>query len=206
MSTFVEGLETRTLFAANPAITADLLRIVGDGQAIATDVRQSLPTLLADARAISSDLHALPNSVQNQPLVKKLRLDQQSWISTLRADGAAAAHAGSAKARLAIADGIRVFLHPTNLTFIARLGADLLSLGSAVAGPLSTLQSQAASGQAAILADLSNLAAANPTDATLQSHVQQVQTDASNAANTITQAGQNLQTDLGTLVTDLTGL
>lgn len=201
----IEHLEGRQLFASSATIVADLSRVVSDGLAIAADVRQSLPVLLADARTVSADLRSFAQSSQGQPLVTKLKQDDQKWIATLRIDGAAVKNAGAAKARVAFNAGLLVFRHPTNFTYIERLGADLLALGSAVTAPLATLQAAATSGEATISTDLQNIAAAASSDTTLQAAIQQVQTDAGSAQSTIDQAGQQLQTDVGTLVSDLTG-
>ena len=205
MSPFVQTLESRTLLSASGAtIVTDEGRLLGDARSIRADVHHFGSVLKNDSRLIQTDLRGLPGTPANRTLVSTLRADVQKGVAKLQKDVAAVVRVGSADARRAIADGLAVFLNPTNARALARLAGDITRLTTEVATPVATVLADAASFQSTVNHDLTAVAAANPTNTALQSHVQTATGDTSLALTTAQNDLQTVQTDVGTLLHDLT--
>lgn len=204
MSQFIQVLESRTLLSASgTAIVADETRLLGDARTIRAEVSHFGSLLKADSRLIQADLRGLPNTPGNRALVATLRTDVQKGIAKLQKDVATVIRVGSADARRALADGLAVFLNPTNAPALARLAGDITRLTTEAAAPIGTVLADAASFQSTVSHDLTALSNANPTNAALQGHVQTANADSSAAIST---AGHDLQTvrsDIATLLGDL---
>ena len=80
------------------------------------------------------------------------------------------------------------------------MSADLVALAAiAISSPTTKIVSDATSLRQTLTSDLSDLAAANPTDA-------QVQTDVSTAESDLSSCTDTLQTDAATIVADVKAL
>jgi hypothetical protein len=209
MAAFLEQLESRTLFSANPlaavGAAGDELLVLSDARTIRADVQHCAPLLLGDRHGITADLHGLPASASNRQLLSHLRTDEQKYMTSLKADVAGLLRTGGPTARKAIADGVRFFLNPTSAAARNHLAADLIALQKIATAPLATLGSHVATAQAAVLADLNAITAANPTDTVLQSAVHKAQTDSAGCITTATADVQTIQNDISALVKDLGG-
>lgn len=207
MPAFLEQLESRTLFSANPLAAAgaagDELLVLNDARTIRADVQHCAPLLLGDLHGITTDLHRLPASANNRQLLSHLKADEQKYMTSLKADVAGLLRTGAPTARKAIADGIRFFLNPTSTAARNRLAADLTALQAIATAPVATLQSHVTTAQTAVLADLNAITAANPTDTALNSAVQKAQTDSNSCIATVNADVQKIQSDISTLVKDL---
>src|SRR5205085_1373714 len=133
---------------------ADELTILADAQSIRSDLSHCRTKLLGEAKSIGADLKGLPNSSQNRSLLATFKSDEKRCLNTLKADVSALVKAGASGARAALADGIRVFLDPTNAKARSRLANDLARLRQAGTGPLNKLLSDLASCQATVTGDL----------------------------------------------------
>jgi hypothetical protein len=205
MASLIQPLESRVLFSSIATFVSDGAQLVTDVGAARADAVQYAKALAGDVRTITADVRQVPASTGKQSLLRTLRADEVKWAGTVRTDVRSIATVATANGQHTISDAIRVFRHPTNLTFIAKLAADVIAIGTGLDAPLSKLQADVAAGRTALLADLNNIAAANPTDATLQKHVQQIGTDSQSAIDKLTADGQTLQGDLETLATTLGG-
>lgn len=199
MNDMIQSLESRVLFSSVASFLADGTQLATDVGLARADVTQYAATLRTDVRSVAGDLRGLPKSAGNAPLLSALQADESKSVASVRADVHSIVTVATANGKRTITDAIHVFMHPTNLAFIARLISDVASIGSGLSAPLAKLQADVASGRAALLADLNNLAAANSSDAPLQTHVQQIGTDSQSAIDKLTADGQTLQSDLGTL-------
>ena len=203
MPSFIQPLESRILFSSIATFVSDGAQLITDVGTARADAVQYANALAGDVRTITADVRQVPASTGKQTLLRTLRTDELKWAGTIRADVRSIATGATASGQHTIADAIRVFRHPTNLTFIAKLAGDVIAIGTSLNAPLSKLQSDVAAGRTALLADLNNIAAANPSDAALQTHVQQIGTDSQSAIDKLTADGQTLQSDLQTLATTL---
>jgi hypothetical protein len=195
----IQSLESRVLFSSVATFLADGTQLAIDVGAARVDVAAYATALRGDVRSVGGDLHGLPKSAGNTSLLNALQADESKWSAAVRADVRSVVSAATVNGKKTITDAIHVFLHPTNLAFIARLASDLLSIGSGLSAPLAKLQADVASGRSALLTDLNNLAAANSSDAALQSNVQQIGSDSQSAIDKLTADGQTLQSDLQNL-------
>src|SRR6185312_11419286 len=98
----------------------------------------------------------------NPQLQTMLRKDRVKWTATIRQDVMTAVRSATANGNKTVADAVRVFFHPTNVTFANVLAADLKAVGRALAGPLVKLQGDVAAGRTALLNDVNAIATANP--------------------------------------------
>ena len=205
MLPLVQSLESRRLLSSAPAtgVVADELKIVADANSIKADVAHCRRTLKLDAQTISADLKRLPNTAPNRSLLTTLKGDVNHQLVTVKADVSALLKAGEADARKAMADGIRVFLNPTNSAPRAKLAADIRKLQTETATPLAKLLGDLSSAKTAIANDLSAIAAANPSAKQLQADVPAVQRDATTCLNTVNDNVQTVQTDVANLLHDL---
>jgi hypothetical protein len=205
MSSMIQLLESRVLFSSIAAFVGDGAQLATDVGGARADVLQYAKTLTGDVRSIAADTRGLPASSEKRGLLNTLRTDGLKSAAVLRADVRSIVTVATSNGKRTIADAIHVFEHPTNLTYIARLASDIIAIGSGLDAPLAKLQSDVAAGRSALLADLNNLAAANPSDAALQSHVQQIGADSQSAIDKLTADGQTIQTDLQSLGQTLGG-
>src|SRR6185312_16472974 len=199
MGSMIQRLESRVLFSAVATFVADGAPLAADIRTARADVTQYATALSNDVRTVTADVRNVPASPQKQALLKALRTDKANWLSVIRADVRSAITAATANGHQTITDAIRVFRHPTNLADIAKLAADLAAVGSGLKAPLGKLQSDASAAHTALVGDLNNIAAANPTDSKLQTDVQQITTESQSAITTLTADGQTLESDLKAL-------
>lgn len=177
MSRMIQPLEARVLFSSVATLVGDGAQLVTDLQSAKADVVQDEKTLAADARAITADVRAVPASAGKQSLVKAIRTDEAKWVGTIRADIHSIVTVAIANKTGTVAAAVRVFRHPTNLTYIAELAADIAKIGSALDTPVAQLESDVSAGRTALLSDLNNLAAAYPGNSALQTSVQNITSD-----------------------------
>ena len=204
MSQFIQALEPRALLSASgTTIVADETRLLGDARAIRAEVSHFGSLLKSDARTIQADLRGLPNTPANRALTSTLRTDVQKGIARLQKDVSVVIRVGSADARKALADGLAVFLNPTNAAALGRLAGDITRLTTATAAPIATVLADATAFQSQVGQDVSAVAAANPTNAALQTHVQAANADTSSVLSTARTDLQTVQTDVTTLLHDL---
>lgn len=204
MSRLIQSLEPRMLLSATPAqIVADELKIVSDAGTARSDVLHDAPILIADARAIATDLKSLANTSQNRGLGATLKSDVTQWFARLKTEVLNLIHTGEPDARKAVAAGMAVYLNPSNTSARARLSADLTHIESVTSGPIAKLLSDAASARTAVLADLNAITTANPTATNLNSDVSRATSDTNAALNAATSDVHGLQSDVSTLISDL---
>lgn len=205
MDNMIQRLESRVLFTSIASYLADGVQLAADIGVARADVTRYATALTGDVRTVTADVRNVPASAQKQSLLKTLRTDETKWASVIRTDVRSVVTAATANGRKTIDDAILVFRHPTNLTYIARLAADLLAIGSGLNAPLNQLQSDASAAYSALLGDVNNIASANPTDTKLQTDVQQIGTESQSAINKLTADGQTLNSDLKSLGITLGG-
>jgi hypothetical protein len=204
MNHLVQPLEPRTLLSASSAqILADELKIVSDAGTARSDVFHYAPILIAGAKSIAADLKSLANTSQNRSLGAKLKSDATQWFTRLKTEVLSIIHTGEPDARKAVLDGIAVYVNPSNTSARSRLSADLTHLQSVTSGPITKLLSDAGSARTAILADLTAITTANPTATTLNFDVSKATGDTNTATNTATNDVHGLQSDVNTLISDL---
>jgi len=205
MSDMIQRLESRVLFSSIATFVADGAQLATDIRTARADVIQYATALSKDVRTVGADVRSTPASAQKQTLLKTLRTDEAKWTSVIRADVRSAVNVANANGRHTISDAILVFRHPTNLAYIGKLAADLAAIGSGLNAPLNQLQSDATSAYTALLGDLNNIAAANPTDTKLQTDVQQITAESQSAITKLTADGQTIKSDLAALGVKLGG-
>lgn len=199
MNDMIQRLESRVLFSSIATFVADGAQLATDIKTARADVIQYASALSKDVRMVGADVRSTPASAQKQTLLKTLRTDESKWTSVIRADVRSAVNVANANGRHTISDAILVFRHPGNLTYIGKLAADLAAIGSGLNAPLNQLQTDASSAYTALLGDLNNITAANPTDTKLQTDVQQITTQSQSAITKLTADGQMLEADLKAL-------
>ena len=199
MDRMIQSLESRVLFSSIASFVADGAQLAADVGVARTDVTQYAKALIGDVRTVAADVRNVPASTQKQTLLKTLRTDETKWASVIRADVHSVATAASANGHKTINDAILVFRHPTNLTYIARLASDIAAIGSGLNAPLSQLQTDTSAAYTALLADVNNIASANPTDTKLQTDVQQITAESQSAITKLTADAQTLESDLKSL-------
>lgn len=204
MNAQIQPLEPRLLLSASSAqIVADELKIVSDAGTARSDVLHFAPILIADAKSVAADLKSLANTSQNRSLGTKLKSDATQWFTRLKTEVLTIIHTGEPDVRRAVADGIAVYLNPSNTSARNRLSADLTHLQSVTSGPIAKVLTDAASARTAILADLTAITTANPTATTLNSDVSKATGDTNTALNAATNDVHGLQSDVNTLISDL---
>lgn len=205
MSSMIQSLESRVLFSSIATLVGDGAQLVTDIQSTRANVIQYEKTLAADVRAITADVRGAPASAQKQSLLRVIRTDETKWVNTIRADINSLVAVATANKTTTVAAAIRVFRHPTNLTYIADLAADIVKIGSALDTPITQLASDVSAGRTALLSDLNNLASAYSSDSALQSGVQQITSDSQSAITQLTSDGQTIAADLQNLGQTLGG-
>lgn len=206
LTRFVQALESRTFLSASPVpttIIADELAVAADIKAFHADLKAYGPTYKADVKALKADLEALPKSEQNALLLNVLRADQNKCAATLRADFAHLMAVDRPALHKLRADGLRVFMHPTDAAAKAALAADITAFQSANAAPLATFMADLTACTHTLSTDVAALVAANPTATKLASDLQKAQADVAAAVSTIQNDLSKTQADLGKLTTDL---
>lgn len=204
MNRFVQSLEPRVVLSATAAqIVADELKILADARAVRADVQKFGPSLLAEAKQIRASLKALPATAQNNTLGSRLRADVAAWYGNLKSDVLTLVRTGESAARKSVADGIAVYLSPSNTAARAKLAADLKSLDTATAAPITRILADVASARTAVFNDLNAISAANPSAPALQATVLKASTDSQAALGAATTDVQAIQTHVRALVTDL---
>jgi hypothetical protein len=207
MSPHIQALESRTLFSAVPvAIFTDVGALQSDAGALKADLRQQVPVLMADARSLVKDLHALPPTAQNRGILGKLRSDEMKGIARLRADAGTMLHTGPAKIGRAITDGMNLAAHPTDARAQARLSADLTALQSMDTALSAEFLSDAQNAASTLGADLTALSAANPSATTLEGDVAKTSTDMTGLLTSLQSHFQSTQGDFQHLMTDLNSM
>jgi hypothetical protein len=205
MSSMIQSLESRVLFSSVATIVGDGAQLVTDIQSARANVIHYENTLATDVRTVAADVRSVPASTQRQTLLRAIRTDETKWADTIRADIRSVVTVATANKTATVAAAIRVFHHPTNLTYIAELVADIAKIGSALDAPITKLGSDVTAGRTALVSDLNNLASAYPSDSALQSGVQQITSDSQSAITQLTSDGQTIATDLQTLGQTLGG-
>lgn len=199
MSRMIQTLESRVLFSSVATLLGDGAQLVTDLQSAKGDVVQNEKTLAADVRTVTTDVRTIPASAGKRTLVGAIQKDESIWVGTIRKDIQSLVKVATANKTTTVAAAIRVFHHPTNLTYIAELAADVAKIGSALDAPIAQLQSDATAGKTALLSDLNNLATAYPSDSALQTSVQKITSDSQSAITQLTTDGQTIETDLQNL-------
>ena len=203
---FVQTLESRTLLSASvipPAVIADELAVLSDVKALHADLKAYGSAYKSDVKALHDDLQALPKSPQNMLLLNVLRADQNKCAATLRADFAHLMAVDRPALHKLAADGLRVFMHPTDAAAKATLAADITAFQSAGAAPLATFMTDLAACTTTLSADASALVNANLNATKLASDLGKTQTDVAAAVNAIQNDLAKGQTDVSQLLTDL---
>lgn len=208
MKQFIEALESRKLLSATlpVAVLGDVMKLVVDAHATKVDFQQHVPAFRADMQALGKDLHGLPDSGSNHSLLGKLRGDEGHALAKIRADLGSLFNVGGASVRRALADGMRVFLHPNDAMAKAKLSADVTALQAAATAMFMKLGTDVMASGSAITADLSALTAANPTDTTLAKDVQTTETDGGKLVTAVSSDLQAVNADFTKLFTDLAAI
>jgi len=208
MNQFVEGLESRRLLSATLplALLGDVSKLLADAHATKVDFQQHLPAFHADAQVLNKDLHGLPNSGTNHALLGKLRGDEGHTLATVRADLGSLLGGGGAAIRRALADGMRVFLHPNDALAKVKLLADVTIMQAGATALFTKFATDFQAAGSTITADLSALTAANPTDTTLANAVHTAETDGGKLVTALATDLQGIQGDVTKLLTDLTAI
>jgi len=204
MNHHVQALESRRLLSAVPvAIFSDISTLQRDAAAFKAGLTQAVPVLMADAKVIGGDLHSLPPSAQNRALVAKVRSDTARAVATLKADAGMMFRVGGPKIGKAVTDALHLASHPTDTTAHAHLAADIATLQSLDASLSSKFLTDAQNASTLIGADLSALAAANPSSTKLQADVSKTQGDMTTLLAALQSHFQPVQGDFQQLLSDL---
>ena len=205
MSTCIESLERRTLLSASPdQLSADLQQIQTDGPSILGDVFSCRRTMLNDFKAIAPDLRSLPHNRANRALAAAVRTAQNQLISTFGRDYTAIIHAGLPTGRRAGKDGTALFNDTSDSAAASRLLADLTTLQQRTAAPLAAFLADMPRVTSALAARLADVVSANPSAGNLQAHTTNETTDANNCLAMLQADANTAQTEIATLVSDLT--
>lgn len=207
MSRFIQSLESRTLLSATltkEMVLADQMSAIADVATTRASFKAVASGIAADTRTIAADLKPLAtadNRQANAALLKTLRADAHTGLATLRADNAHLLGMTTGVLHRSTAHALALLAHPTNAALQAKVTADITALATAIAAPLAQLQADL---QAFSLdADLTGIADANPTGTQLATDVAAAQTNQAAAIGTFGTAAAAIQTDAGTLATDL---
>jgi hypothetical protein len=206
MSSHLESLETRTLFAAavSATIQDDYNAAVADGTAITAAVKAGVATFKADAKTIAADVKGLGKSKTNASDLAAVNKAVAAATALANKDSAKLYAAGKTDLTRAKAAFLADAAKPTarNLT---KLNAALDTLATGL-DPLETaLHDDLASGEAAIDGDLNTLIAANPSATALQTHGTTTVNDQTTANDQIIGDVNSLNDDISALVTAVTG-
>jgi hypothetical protein len=203
----VQALESRTLLSTVPvALFSDISALQTDAAAFKAGLGQAVPTLMADAKAIGTDLHSLPPSAQNRTLVAALRRDEAKSVATLNSDAALMFRAGGPKIGRAITDAMRLAAHPTDPAAHARLAADVATLQALDTALSSKFLSDGQTAATRVGGDLTGVAAANPASTMLQTDVTKTQGDMATLLGAVQTHFQSIQGDFQNLVNNLSAM
>jgi hypothetical protein len=144
-----ERLESRTLFAANAALVADMHQLQVDREHLNVDANQGRATLIVDQHAIALDLAGTTN---DPTLVAKLHSDAAAFAQQLQQDRNQLATTIAADRNLVKAD--------VENDDKSQLASDLSKMRSDLSAGLTTAMQDSSSARATLLADVHAIIAA----------------------------------------------
>jgi hypothetical protein len=207
MSRFIQSLESRTLLSATltkEMVLADQTGAIADVAATRAGFKAVASGIAADTRTIAADLKSLAtpdNRKANAALLSTLKADAHQGLATLRADNAHLLGLTTGVLHRSTAHALALLAHPTNATLQAKVAADMTALATVTAAPLAQLQTDLQG--FSLDADLTGIADANPTGTQLATDIAAAMTNQAAAVGTFGASAAAVQTDAGTLATDL---
>jgi hypothetical protein len=207
MSRFIQSLESRTLLSATltkEMVLADQMGAIANIAATRANFKSLASGIAADTRTVAADLKSLAtpdNRKANAALLATLKTDAHKGLATLRADDAHLLGMTTGVLHRSTAHALALLAHPTSATLQAKVAADLTALTTVAAAPLAQLQADLQG--FSLDTDLSSIAGANPTGTQLATDVATAQTNQAAAIGTFGASATKVQTDAGTLATDL---
>jgi len=205
MRTFVQQLESRTLFAATPlaavGLVTDLAAIAADLKSVKTTLAASGAAFGPDLKKLSADLRAA-GGAENLALAKKLVPDANKTFAVLRGVmGRLTGPVMGASAR-SVAHGVALARKP-GAAGIARVQADIALLGNILTAPLTNAANALAA--SAIADDVTTAGTLNPSDDVIAADLAKITADQA-TFGAFTGAAQSLLANLTKLGTDLGAL
>ena len=203
MSAIIEALEFRRLLSASPdQLSADLQQLF-DLRPLPTDVLSCRTTLLADFKAISGDLRALPHTAANRALVAAVRKSQNQWMSTVQREYHRLIRSDLPLGLRVGHDEMALFEDTSNTVAASQLLADLRTLEPHVSGRIAAFLADVPRVTSSLTGALAAVASANPSSATLQAQVTSETLDVSDCAATLQSDVSTGQADVATMISDL---
>ncbi|HEX4794495.1 MAG TPA: hypothetical protein VH370_11915 [Humisphaera sp.] len=199
MQTFVQQLESRTLFSATAdTLTADLSTIQADATAVRTALMNSAAAYAPDLAKLEIDLKAAGGPA-NLALAKKMKHDAVKTfgillVATNRVLGTL--NAGTVRSA---AHGLQLIAKSTAHA-IAKVEIDIAKLNALTT--ITNIKVNTALASNKVAADITAASANNPTNDTITADVNQLTTD-QGTFTTFLNAAHTIVTDVGTLATDL---
>lgn len=205
MSSFIQSLENRTLFAA--AFAAEQAQVVADAAAVRLALNTASKAIAAEVKTLAADLRPLTtptNRATNRALLKALKTDVAASMKTLRLDGRNLLTKSTALSRKVAATGHRLTLRPGDPKLMAKLATDLPAL--VVTTAASVLQLGADLAAVDFAPELTALAAANPTGTVLAGHAISAGVNAAASLAAFAAAAATFQTNVGILASHVDAL
>jgi hypothetical protein len=206
MKHLIDVLEPRVLLSAVPAgLAADIHQLQADTRAAHADAAACGRSLGADVRALSADISHLPHTPQNRALLQGFRRDELTLLAKMSIGLNGLITNGTRDSNKVAADERLVLRQPSNTAAKNKLAADLAKLQNDVSTAQVIFGNDASTAQTTLDADLDALAAANPSDAQLQTDAAKAKTDLANCINKLKSDADQIQADIDKIESDLGG-
>jgi hypothetical protein len=204
MSCHLESLESRTLFAVSvdPQLQFDYNAAYDETKAVKNAATAAFDTYRADAKAIAADVRGLGKSKANTAAVTAVNKAIAAAVGADTRDEAKLVAAGQGDLKKA-KSAFGVDLQAPTARNLAKLNAALATLSTALAPLEAKLSIDVGTGDTAVDGPLDVLEGANPTAAALTTRVTGAEDDQSAAAEGIAGSVDTLNTDIGTLLADV---
>lgn len=204
MSIAIESLENRTLFAGSTlAALAAEATLVADAGKLRSQLTSYLATYKADAAALKVDLATLPKTSANRRLEAAVLKDQAKVSAKFAAGQVKLTKSAEPAVKKAIAAGTALLTDPTRPAAQAKLRAAVAAVEAKGVAPLTAVVATLEAATTTLFADLSALAAANPTDAALAADVVTEQGHVTDARTTLMASFSQVAADAATMLAAL---
>ena len=171
MSQHIEDLESRRLLSVSAAVLADGAAIKAENVAIKAHATSFAASVKTKNKALMADLKRLHALTTDQARLTTLKHDETNSATIIKKDAAILSTVTTKDYMKVIADLRKLSAHPGNADLEAELAVDTGALSTGTSTNSATLVTAYTSAQGLIDADLTDIAAANGSDA-------QTQTDA----------------------------
>ena len=204
MNACIENLESRCLMSAvvlSPTVMSDVSNLTNAALTAKADLQHYIPLLKTDLTVVHTAL--VGTGPHNAALAAKLRADETRAYQSYGAGVTTLAAAEMRAGQRLVTDEVRLLGHPDDAALTAKLSRDAVIFKSAGTAVLNRFGAAAAATSAEAAADLTEIVIANPSDTALSSAVTAVTTDGGAFVSAVKTGVQGIESDLTTLVNDL---